>query len=209
MRRSIICFFVFSALLLSKSLAQKPSSQLRYFGDYIVTDSTSTLMIPTSYHVALFASDKMALSGQYHANMIFYNFKTDSARKLFEKDTYIVPLVRYVNYNKHSVSEESMSSKYIFYRCYTIDRNKNGKIDPHDPAVLYVSDRHGNNLTALTGPDENVVSIDIFDKQNFALVKIQRDSDNDGDFESDSDLDYYLIKLDLEKRTFGKRISAR
>ena len=60
-------------------------------------------------------------------------------------------------------------------------------------------------LKALTGDSENAVSIDVFDKQGFALVKVQRDSDNNRKFES-KDKDFYYIRLDLNTLTFGNKI---
>jgi hypothetical protein len=65
-----------------------------------------------------------------------------------------------------------------------VDRNKNDKIDSEDPSILYVSDRHGNQLKALTSAEENVVDFHIYEFQNFALVKIQRDANADGSFSS-------------------------
>jgi hypothetical protein len=206
MRITIIFLLLVSCLSDGKVHAQK---QLRSFGQYIVTDSASTLMIPTTYNVPLFTSDKMAGSGEAYANILFYNFTTDSIKKLFDSDTYIASLTPYGYALGRATPAKSMSSKYIFYRCYSVDRNKNGKIDHHDPAVLYVSDRYGNNLTALTTQDQNVVSFEIFDKQNFLLVMIQRDTDKDGSFEMDTDRDFYYVKLDLETKQFGRKIEAR
>jgi hypothetical protein len=71
-----------------------------------------------------------------------------------------------------------------------------------------VSDKQGNNLKALTAPNENVISIDIFDDQNFALIKIQRDVDYDRDFEIE-DKGYYLVKVDLKTLTLGNKIELK
>ncbi|SDD40367.1 hypothetical protein SAMN05216323_11741 [Williamwhitmania taraxaci] len=71
--------------------------------------------------------------------------------------------------------------------------------------ILYVSDKKGNGLKPITSNYENAISIDIYDKQGFALIKLQRDLDKDNDFESD-DKDYYYIRLDLNTITLGNKI---
>src|SRR5688500_8085327 len=62
-------------------------------GGVIMADTSSTVMIPILYNPKFF-SDKMGW-GNYYANLIFYNFKTDTSKKLFEKSTYIMSLVDY------------------------------------------------------------------------------------------------------------------
>ena len=88
------------------------------------------------------------------------------------------------------------------------DSNGNSKIDDDDPATLYVSGIHGEGLKALTPQNENVVDIDIYEKHNFALIKVQRDFNKDGNFNS-KDADYYYMKIDLATLAFGKKIELR
>jgi hypothetical protein len=73
---------------------------------------------------------------------------------------------------------------------------------------LYVSDKQGNELKALTSNSENAVSIEIYEDQNFALVKMQRDEDANGDFES-NDKDYYYVRLNLDNLTLGNKIEMK
>jgi hypothetical protein len=89
-----------------------------------------------------------------------------------------------------------------------IDHNHNGKIDSDDPSMLYVSDTRGKELKVLTTENENVVNIDLFEKQNFALIKIQRDSNNDGEYNW-KDNSFYFLKLDLTTLTFGNKIETK
>jgi hypothetical protein len=113
---------------------------------------------------------------------------------------------RYNSYgydNRHA--NRNITASHLFYKVKNVDHNKNGRIDNNDPAILYVSDIDGNNLKPLTPLSENVVSFDIFEKQNIVLIKMQRDLDNDLDFEN-SDKDFYYIKLNLTTLTFGNRI---
>jgi hypothetical protein len=73
---------------------------------------------------------------------------------------------------------------------------------------LYVSDTHGNNLKALSSENENVVDFIIYEKQNIALLKMQRDSNNDNSFNA-KDTDHYYVKLDLSTLKLGNKIELK
>jgi hypothetical protein len=184
--------------------AQESSKVQLYLGEQIMADTSSTLIIPVMYNPKLFSSNKLGSLYNYYANIIFYNFITDSTRKLFDKDTYIENFNAY-NYYERKPVNKNITSCFIFYKVHNVDYDKNGRIDDNDPAILYVSDKQGTNLKALTPSNENVVSIDIFDRQNFAIIKMQPDVDSDYDFEAE-DKDYYLVKVDLKTLTLGSKI---
>lgn len=205
MHRSVI-FLLFVSAGIHFNVSGQKSAQ-RSFGEYWIADSSSTLMFPTLYQASLFTSNKV-MEWNVYANIIFYDFKTDSIRRLFKEDTYIAEFSRHGFYDRIPKLQLPFSSDNIFYRCFTTDTNRNGKIDHHDPAILYMSDRHGKNLAALTSEDQNVVSFEIFDKQGFVLVKIQRDVDNNGRFESSTDDEYYFVKFDLKTKRFGPAIEV-
>jgi 5,10-methenyltetrahydromethanopterin hydrogenase len=73
--------------------------------------------------------------------------------------------------NLSQKGKSNQTAKWIFYRVKDFDRNRNNKIDEKDPNILYISDVYGENLKALTSNDENVVDFDIFEDQNFVLIK--------------------------------------
>lgn len=186
-------------------VAQKSSTPTitKYLGEQIVIDSSATMILPIHNNSGMFSS----MGGEHYVNLLFYNFKTDSVKKLFATDTYILPFTS-TNFFDTKNRNKSMTSRYIFYRVKNVDFNKSGKIEGSDPVILYVSDKNGNNLKALTTENESVVSIEIFEKQNFALLKIQRDWDNDGNYEAE-DKDYYYVKLDLSTFKLGKKIELK
>ncbi len=191
---------------ISNVFAQKSSDY--YFDQPFLTDSATTLLIPIGYDEPLFTSNKLASWG-YYANIIFYNFTTDTQKRLFDKNTYILSFSRQ-NYS-HSNSKTSLynlTKQHIFYQIRNIDSNNNQKIDDEDSAILYVSDTKGNNLKALSSQEENVVGFTLYEKQNFALVKIQKDMNNDHNFNS-KDKEYYLVKLDLTTLAFGNKIELK
>jgi hypothetical protein len=209
MNRRQYIILTFFALTVYNSFGQKSTKIAYYFDDPIVVDSSSTVIIPSRYNTELFSANKISLWGDFYANIIFYNFTTDSYKKLFDNDTYIVGFSNRYNSDFYNTKRQNnFTSKWLFYRVKNIDRNKSGRIDNNDPSILFVSDIHGDKLKALTTENENVVGIDIFEKQGFALLKIQRDIDNDGNFK-DNDKDFYFVKLDLGTLTFGNKIETK
>lgn len=180
----------------------------RYFGNPVVLDSTSSiLMICIYYNSERLSTNKLALWNDYCANIVFYNFKTDSSRQLFPSDTFIKRIEN--DYaDPYTIAANSflyVSPDWIFYLVKPVDYDNNRKVDGTDPSVLYVSDKTGHHLKALTPPNENAVSIALYDKQGFAFVKMQRDSDRDKDFES-NDKDFYYFRLDLHTLAAGNKI---
>jgi len=198
-------------LISATGFGQKSDKLPRYFAEPIIADSSSTLTIPTRYNSDLLSSSKIALWNDYYANIIFYDFKVDSSKRLFKDDTFIKGFTN--DYNSYNLYErtnkkENISSKWIFYFVKPTDFDKSGRVDNDDPSILFVSDKYGNGLKSITPTNENAVSIDIFDKQGFVLIKMQRDLDKDNDFESD-DKDFYYIRLDLNTLTLGNKIELK
>jgi hypothetical protein len=197
-----------SMLAVSKSLGQgigfRPGQNS---SNYMIADTSSTLMFPVLNKSNSIAPNKpMDFGADYYLNIIFYDFITEKSKKLFDKDTYIANFNS--NRSLNTSKNNNITSKLIFYKVYNIDHNKNGDVDEQDPAILYVSDNHGNNLKALTTENESVIAIDLFEKQNFALIKIQRDIDKDGFFKP-GDNDYYYVKVDLKTLAFGNKIELK
>ncbi len=207
--KKLIYGFIF-LLPLQISFAQKSDKLPRFFAEPIGIDSTTTVMIPIRYNADLLTSSKIALWNNFYANIIFYNFLNDSTHKLFEEDTFIQGFrsnSSYYYYNMNQ-AEKNISSDWIFYFVKTSDYNKSGRIDNDDPSIVYVSDKFGKNLKQITPSNENAVSIQIYNKQGFAILKMQIDSNGDSDFDS-KDKDFYFISLNLKKLEFGKKIEIK
>jgi hypothetical protein len=206
-----LCGFLL-AIISVTGFGQTSSKIPRFFGDLVVADSSTTIMIPIRYNADLLASSKIALWGDYYANILFYDFKTDSVKRLFMEDTFIKGFSNmnssYYGYDANASRPESDCKKWIFYFVKTTDFDKSGRIDNEDPSTLFVSDRFGNDLKAITSVNENAVSIDIFDKLGIAMIKMQRDFDNDKDFEQ-NDKDFYFIRLDLNTLKLGDKIEIK
>ncbi len=90
MKKKLLVVILVLSFQATVSFAQKSASRL--FADAILTDTLSTLFIPTLYNQQFLSDNKIAFWNYYYANIVVYNFRTDSYKKLFEKDTYIEAL---------------------------------------------------------------------------------------------------------------------
>ena len=203
--------FTFMLCLMAEifAWAQPSGKGYRYFSDPIITDSSSTVVIPTTYDMELFVSNKSLTWGNYYANIVVYNFATDSYFKLFKDDTFIHAFATGAN-SMYQRSEEPkldhLSEHWIFYLVKSSDHNGNGKVDDKDPSMLYVTDRKGMGLKSLTLPNENVVSFKLYEKLGFALAKLQQDSNGDRDFQH-NDKSFTMMKIDLTTLKCGNKIA--
>lgn len=205
---------VTSTLLLTVIIASTTHGQkvARFFGDPIVTDTASTLFIPTRYNEEFLSANKIAFWGDYYANIVAYNFKTDSYKKIFDKDTYIEAFAGPGYNNVYGAREDAkmknITKNWIVLLVKTTDTNNSGRVDEKDPSVLYAVSLDGQALKQVTDNTENVVSFTNFDKQGFLLIKLQRDSDNDKSFK-DEDKEFYFRKVNLADLTLGKAIDLK
>lgn len=195
-------------IITTDGLCQKGPA--RYFGEPILTDSLSTLFIPTRYNEEFLSSNKIAFWGDYYANIVAYNFQTDTYKKIFDKDTFIESL-RGSNYSYGARTTDkikNITKKWIFLLIKPKDTNNSGRIDEKDPSILFAVSPDGQTLKQLTEETENVVSFDNFEKQGFLLIKIQRDSDNDRSFKTE-DKEFYFKKVNLTDLTMGIGIEIK
>jgi hypothetical protein len=207
MKKITFTFLLGFTLIAADTLSQKGPA--RYFGDPIWTDSLSTLFIPTRYNEEFLSSNKIALWGDYYANIIAYNFTTDTYKKVFEKDTFIqsmkAPGSAYIG--RLPAKADNITAKWVFLLVKIKDTNISGRIDERDPSVLFAVSIDGQLLKQLTDEKENVVSFDTYEKQGFMLIKIQKDSDNDKSFKAE-DKEFYFRKVTLSDLTLGKGIEV-
>ena len=201
--------FLFPVLLFCAICTHAQKYYARYFDEAIFTDTASTMFLPVRYNSEMLSDNKMSFWGDYYANIIVYNYTTDAYQKLFTNDCFIVSLVAN-NYVSHPTrkSIRDMTKDWIFLFVRQYDRNGSGRIDEKDPLILYAVTTKGDKLRALTDKNENAVSLQIFENQGFALVKMQRDSDNDGSFKLE-DKEFYYRKIDLKDLSLGNAIELK
>jgi hypothetical protein len=175
----------------------------------MVSDSLSTIFIPTRYNQEFLSANKIAFWGDYYANVIVYNFKADSYKKLFETDTYIEGFRTNNNYGYRinlNYKTKNITTKWVFLLVKSKDCNNSKRIDECDLSTLFIATTKGVDLKPLTDENEDVISFDIFEAQGIALVKIQIDTDNDKSFKNES---VYFKKIDLLNLSIGKEIILR
>jgi len=196
MKKITIIIFLFATnFIYGQDVKKLP----RYFGETIRIDSTNNLLMTVQYNSDLFSS-KFAFE-DYFANIILFNYTTNTQKRIFENDTYIKPFrERYSYYDRNYENKklDNISKKNIYLFVKNVDYDKNNKIDDTDPFILYVCDLNGFNLKPISPSNENAVSFELFEELNFMLIRIQRDYNKDFKF-SHKDKDYYYLKIDLQK----------
>ena len=211
MKKLILTILLGLTILTTDGICQKGPS--RFFGDPILTDTLSTLFIPTLYNQEFLSSNKIALWGDYYSNIVVYDYKADTYKKLFETDTFIKSFASHGAYTTHGTwptdnRVKNLTSKWVFLLVKTKDTNNSGRIDERDPSILFAVSTNGENLKQLTDEKENIVSFETFDKQGFILIKIQKDSDNDKSFKAE-DKEFYFKRISLTDLSLGKGIELK
>lgn len=202
---SIATLLVASVLI---SVQGQDKKNPRYFDEPIWTDSTSTLFLPVRYNEGLASNNKIAVWENYYANMVVYDFQQDTYKRLFDKDTFIISLINTKSYVDYRPVNKSITDKWVFMLVKHSDYNENGRVDEKDPSVLFAVTKKGESLKPITDTAENVISFRIYEKQGFALLCMQRDSNGDGYFKEE-DREFFFRKVNLTDLSLGKIIDVR
>src|SRR4051794_17993412 len=136
MKKEIVVIILVVLMFSIDGLCQKGPG--RYFGQPILTDSLSTLFIPVQYNEDFLSSNKITLGGDYYANIVAYNYSTDSYKRLFEKDSFIESFItsnnNYYGYGiRGNEKAKNISANWVFLLVKNKDTNNNGRIDERDP----------------------------------------------------------------------------
>ena len=210
MKGSLVLTVVLT-LVSSAAIGQRSDKVARYFGEPILTDSSSTIFFPVQYNEEFLSTNKIAAWGYYYANMVVYDIKNDAYRKLFDADTFIEGF-KYGRNAGYGVDRntrlKNITAQWVFMMVKSKDYNNSGRIDENDPSILFAATKRGDGLRQLTEDHENVVSLDVYEAQGFAIIKIQKDSNKDRSFKN-GDKDYYFRKMSLTDLTLGKPIEAQ
>lgn len=208
MKKITLSILVSLFALVQQGVCQRVKS-VQYVGEAIMTDSSSTLFIPIRYHEDFLSSNKLMFGNDYYANFLVYNFTTDSYKKLFETDTFIEAFKGNTSFHLFGSTDSkqrNITHDWVFLFVKSTDHNGNGKVDENDPSVLYMTTVKGENLKRITEETENVVSVQLFEEEGFALIRFQRDVNADKLFKRE-DREFYFRKISLTDLTLGKKIS--
>jgi hypothetical protein len=198
----ITTFMICSAEVFSQST---PKS-VTYFVEPVLTDSASTLFIPVRRDEPTRAAGKFVWGYNYYVNIVAYNFRTDTYRNLFEHDTFIAAF--HHDYYNDRTKRDNITPNWVFLLVRDKDTNNNGKIDDHDPNVLFAVSTDGQILKKLTDETENVVSMNGYAREGFIMVKVQKDSNKDRSFKIE-DREFYFRKVNLSDLSLGNRIELQ
>jgi hypothetical protein len=177
----------------------------RFINEPVFTDSVH-IFFPVSYNENLLSNNKIALFGNYYANFIVYDVATDHYKKLFDRDIYILPLNMQPKNSIDFTQPKSVTPNWIFLFVKHKDYNESERVDERDPSILFAVKKSGKELRQLTLESENVLSINLFEKQGFGLVKMQKDSDGNKSFKGES---IYFRKINLTDLSLGKEINTQ
>ncbi len=194
------------ALIAGKASAQdKDKKYFQRLESPFLADTASTMLF-------LIRGNEGAKSffGEHTSNVVVYDFTKDTYKRLFDQEVYVQRTAMFPQSEQQSygsATKRQVNPKWIFYMVKTSDTNSSGRIDERDATVLFVTNARGENLRALTPIDVNVVGLTFYEKQGFALVEIQRDSDGDKSFKYEDKVFYYQ-KININDLSMGKPIET-
>ncbi len=188
--------FLISLIISINAIAQSSYKTPKYLGDTFRLDTATAILIPIQYNNDMYQS-KFDFEA-YYANFVVFNYITNTKRYIFDENKFIMRFYdSYYTYrnNKNEIPK-NITGKGLFFLVKNMESRISQKPHPAAPNVLYYCDLFGNNLKALTPSTENAYSFEVFEKFDFVLVKMQRDLNNDVDFNY-KDKDFYYMKIDL------------
>jgi hypothetical protein len=204
--------FFFNLTLFASSFSafgQVNNINLKLEDRIMIADSSKTILIPVSYNRLSLPIREYTLSTPYYANIIVYNYIDDTRKRLFENDCFIDPLepgdgrIRVID----PFNNKPRGTSWQFFLVKTREYHKRGNVRVYDPSVLYVCDGLGNGLKAVTPANMNVIDITYFPDEEVAIIHLQRDQNNDGEFNT-VDESYYYLRLDLTSMQLSSTIEV-
>ncbi|MBN2893787.1 MAG: hypothetical protein JXL97_18095 [Bacteroidales bacterium] len=125
--------------------------------------------------------------GEMNSNLIFYNLNNGDHYLIDENDV-----------NIKSISfVYSQNLGLIFYTVASEDTNEDGFWTFQDDSQLAVSDNQGKNYRIITPTNFNLLSWNVFTKNNFVIVRMIEDTNKDGKYELKNDK-IKIEKIDLK-----------
>lgn len=157
-------------------------------------------------------------------NIIFYNTKNKEYHALL-KDTVGVVESYYqfassppdtIGYEKGAPIIVSTSkykyfgkfaAKYLLFSLL-FDHNEDGILDYKDPTQLYLTDKNGKQLTALTPPNTNLINWEFYQASNLLIVRTRTDENGDSKFDR-KDRETKVFEIDLKNPAMGKPVFSQ
>jgi hypothetical protein len=198
------CFLTFLIAILFCSFAAGQKKDEINFSDAFQLDSSEYFLIPRlldDSNKDQFDKGKGYILWGHYTDILFYNTKTNQAKKLLEgKAALILPFLQkrssYYNQEKEPDVSNNILPAHIIYSVTIDDFNGDKVLDSDDPSYLYVSTKTGEQLKQITPNGFNVISWTISKDKKMILVKGQNDKNKNKKFGNGDDQLYYRIDLD-------------
>ncbi|HWI92624.1 MAG TPA: hypothetical protein VNT20_15215 [Flavisolibacter sp.] len=198
------CALIFVVTVLFFSLASAQKKDEINFSDAYQLDSSEYFLIPRlldDSNKDYFDKGKGYILWGHYTDLLFYNTKTNQAKKLLEgKLALISPFLQKRSYYYSQEKEQDLSNnilpKHIIYSITTDDFNGDRVLDSNDPSYLYVSTKTGEQLRQITPNGFDVMSWTISKDKKIILVKGLTDKNKNKKFGNGDDQLFYRIDLD-------------
>lgn len=201
---AVICITISACGSEPKNAGEETLSDTSAVSDKSVSynlDSDNTVQIDSSEYVMYPLANKQQDddSGSFiskdrgtntYWNIIFYNTATKKSHLLNDSKKMVIVSYNQDNSDSYSSGKSKYQSlditqvkSYIFYSVITTDFNKDGRLDYHNPAYLFISDKQGNNFKQISPDYKNVVNWQLIEKSGAVLFNTVTDKNNDKVFD--------------------------
>ena len=206
---------------MTKNAVQSSEEQKLEYGNLVVPDHTPSdyLLIPVGLPIEHKTRGKFSSSDYYNYsekdiynlipyNLIFYNKATGEAHLLLPRNVLIdnFTFLTEKPETKEGAAQPEGKGKAIALLVKLIenDTNGDGAINRQDAIVAYLADIDGKNIKPIMPPKTTLISWHLDAKVGFLLLKIRKDSNNDGKFTKEDESTF--IRVNLENTEIGTEI---
>lgn len=195
-----ITTFLFIISLITTGFSQEAYMKTQHFDDNFVYLDSTYILLPISWTgTGKFNDFKIETSYDFDLrNIIFYNVKNDSCRYLFSDSMQIIRQIQ-GRYNERSLNRDRRIrytfNDYLLFEVINEDYNQDERLNQEDPVYLYASKSDGTQLIQITPKYYSFKHYEYFEKENFLLVVLMKDSNADKKFDN-NDMEV-VYKIDL------------
>lgn len=147
------------------------------FRDPILIDSSDWVMYPLLLDGGRTRSGSYTRGASRYWNIAFYNLETQRSRLLLDTGKILITNMLTPNLSdKIKVRGNINVSSFIIYKGVSEDYNGDNQLDFRDPHKLFISEVSGENFTAITPKNQNVIDWKFTNNSQKILVQVQIDA---------------------------------
>jgi len=136
-----------------------------------------------------------------YSDILFYNTKTDQAKKLFNGQLMLIQPFSSISYHAGSPKEvipPNFLPNHIIYLARVENYSGDNALDNDDPLYLFISTKTGEGLKQITPKGLNVVSWTASRNKEMILVKVQNDKNGNKKFGNGDEELFYRLDLNTD-----------